>query len=71
MGEPPTPQQMIDMIDAFLRPMECRSPGNPAPGIDHCAACCYGTGWETTCQEEEDIVYRLLSARAALRKEVA
>lgn len=56
-------EEAVRAVDELLEPMRCTRPGNPAPGIEHCAACCYRTGWETTCWEDEGYIDGLLSAR--------
>lgn len=61
-----TLETVIQAIDELLDPIRCKTPGNPAPGIEHCAACCYGTGWVLTCEEDEAYLDSLLAARKAL-----
>lgn len=55
-------------IEAALAIFECREPaGGLGPGT-HCAACCYGTGYVVTCEEEDELVRALSDAQSALRK---
>ena len=44
----------------------CTEPGRPAPGIEHCAACCGGTGIAATCQEEHDLAVAAASLVRAI-----
>lgn len=65
---PPTADALRDAIETFLAPMRCTTPGRPAPGIEHCAACCAQTGWDVTCQDELDLCEALAAAQHALRR---
>lgn len=45
---------------------ECTQPAYGVPGHAHCAACCYGTGFLTTCSEDQAMVDAALSMRKAV-----
>jgi hypothetical protein len=65
---------LADRLEAFaaelLAPLRCTTPaGNPEPGM-HCAACCYGTGYLLTCEEDQlvlDLADQARTVAAALR----
>lgn len=55
---------VADALDIF----ECRTPaGGLGPGT-HCAACCYGTGYLVTCEEEDVLVRALSDVQTALAR---
>lgn len=63
LGAPPNPQpegSLVERMAVFAAEikaeMECTTPAYGAPGHAHCAACCYGTGWNTTSPEDQLIV---------------
>lgn len=55
-------------IDAALATFECDTPGGGLGPGTHCAACCYGTGFLVTCEEEDELVKALSAARSALAR---
>lgn len=73
--ETPSPDQLLDLADRLehladelVDPMVCRDPAYGAPGYDHCAACCYGTGYVVTCPEDQQLVDTATAMTAAARQ---
>jgi hypothetical protein len=65
-------RQILDQAQeaaaAALAIFECTKPaGGLGPGT-HCAACCYGTGYVVTCEEEDELVRALSTVKSALEK---
>ena len=55
-----------EAIDRALAMFECNDPaGGLGPGT-HCSACCYGTGYVITCDEDDRLVRTLSAARRAI-----
>lgn len=50
----------LDEAKETERYYRCTTPAYGSPGHAHCAACCYGTGYAVTCQEEVDDLERAL-----------
>jgi predicted transcriptional regulator len=46
-------------VEAFVAPMRCTTPGRPAPGIEHCAACCMQTGYDVGSEDELELARAL------------
>lgn len=59
--------RMEALAEELEAPLRCTTPAYGAPGHAHCAACCYGTGFATSCNEEELDV----EAAQALRRAVS
>lgn len=60
-----------DTLDAYL---ECTSPAYGAPGLSHCAACCYGTLRVIKCHTDQahaDVADALRAGARLLRTELA
>lgn len=53
-------------VAAILDVYKCATPGYGAPGFDHCAACCYGSGFRIECAEDQSIVDAALALQRAL-----
>ena len=62
MGEPTDAVALAAMIDAYLAPARCPGRGSSA-GHQHCAECCFGTGFAA---EDLDDLETLQSLDAAL-----
>lgn len=56
------------VVDEALAIFECREPGGGLGPGTHCAACCYGTGYVVTCEEEDVLVRALSNVSAALAR---
>lgn len=66
--------RMSDLADALDGPLECTHPAYGAPGVAHCAACCYGTGRVITSPGEQamaDTADQLRRAAVAIKAEMA
>lgn len=59
--------RMKAMADEIIDPYICRLPGYGAPGWDHCAGCCGGTGVVISCREDELMVEAAKAPLAAVR----
>lgn len=55
-GDDTLVERMVTLADEIMDPLLCRQPAYGAPGYAHCAACCYGTGYVVTCDEEQAMV---------------
>ena len=70
--EPDGMAAMADQLEALahqlVEPLVCRTPAYGAPGRDHCAACCYGTGYVVTCAEDQQLVDAADAMRTAARQ---
>lgn len=67
-GLPVDLEELKQAIERVIEPMRCTQPGRPAPGIEHCAACCMQTGYVATCIEEHDLCVALDDALHALAR---
>ena len=61
-----TPNELGHVLESFLDSMACKGSSNPAVAY-HCAECCFGSGFEVTCQEELELALALSDALSKLR----
>jgi hypothetical protein len=70
--ETPSNAELADQLEqlahVLVDPLVCRTPAYGAPGRDHCAACCYGTGYAVTCAEDQQLVDTADAMRTAARQ---
>ncbi len=58
--------QLRVQLDEALEPLRCTEPARGVPWLDHCAACCYGTGFAVSSEEEERLADALNEAINAI-----
>ncbi len=63
----PVLEKMAQLADEIEAPLICREPAYGVPGHAHCAACCGGTGYVITNDEDQAMLDLVHALRRAVR----
>lgn len=58
---------LLNEMDSFLADARCHGGSPGVPWLDHCAACCHGSGWEVSSGTELELCETVDAAARKIR----